>query len=363
MRLLIVMPSWVGDAVMATPSLRVLRELLPGAFIGGLVRPGIESVIAGTSFFDEVHIGRALGVMGPKRLAGKARPRRYDTALLLTNSFSTALVTRLAGIPRRIGYDRDGRHILLTDHIEAPRRRDTEPYKRSDTNPGAWAPIPACDYYFALAAHLLATAGLDAGDMGPLELVATPEDELGAAELLQRAGIPMERQRATPLALLNPGGNDDAKRWPPDRYAALADYLAEHRGMTVLLNGSPNETALVQDIADRCAHATPINLPEHGITLGTLKGVMKRCRFLVTNDTGPRHIAAAFGIPVVTLFGPTDHRWTTIPFADEIRLLADPSLPAEEVANDHPDRCRIDRIGLGDVVSAVNSLLTGVATP
>ena len=108
-RLLVVCPSWVGDAVMATPALRRVRAGMPGAFIGGLVRPGIDELLAGSDVFDEVHVERAAGVMGPKRAAAKVRPRRYDAALLLTNSFSTALITRLAGIPRRIGYARDSR--------------------------------------------------------------------------------------------------------------------------------------------------------------------------------------------------------------------------------------------------------------
>ncbi|MCA9307088.1 MAG: hypothetical protein KDA16_11170, partial [Phycisphaerales bacterium] len=80
---------------------------------------------------------------------------------------------------------------------------------------------------------------------------------------------------------------------------------------------------------------------------------------MVTNDTGPRHIAAAFGVPVVTLFGPTDKRWTTIPFKDEIEIDADPTLPEEEVANDHPQRCRVSNIALQDVVNAADTLLSG----
>src|ERR1043165_5228089 len=115
------MPSWVGDAVMATPALRLIRAGPPGAFIGALVRPGIDQVLAGTNFFDEVHVEAAAGVMGPKHAAAKVRPRRYDTALLFTNSFSTALIVRVAGIPRRIGYARDARSLLLTDRLLAPR--------------------------------------------------------------------------------------------------------------------------------------------------------------------------------------------------------------------------------------------------
>ena len=88
LRLLVVMPSWVGDAVMATPTLRLIRGAYPGIFMGGLVRPGIDELLLGAKFFDELHVARPMGVMGPKFGAAKVRPRRYDTALLLTNSFS-----------------------------------------------------------------------------------------------------------------------------------------------------------------------------------------------------------------------------------------------------------------------------------
>ncbi len=359
-RLLVVMPSWVGDAVMATPSLRVLRELLPGAFIAALMRPGIDDLMRGSSYFDEVHVGRASGVMGPKRVAAQLRPRQYDTALLFTGSFSTALITRIAGIPRRVGYERDGRSLLLTDGLVPHRRRDVEPYSRSSTDPGAWAPVPACDYYYALTRYLLATHNLRAYSMGPLELNTIDAEERAATELLERAGLSDQRQRR--MIILNPGGNKDEKRWPLDRFAALADHLIEKQGSMILLNGSPKETELVRSILDRIErrdHA--VALPELGMNLSILKALVKRCKLMVTNDTGPRHIAAAFGVPVVTLFGPTDHRWTTIPFEDEIELVADPTLPEEEISNDHPQRCSIDRIELAEVISASEKLLRGVS--
>jgi len=351
LRLLVVMPSWVGDVVMATPTLRRLRDRFKGSFIGGLVRPGMDQLLAGTAFFDELHVERASGVMGPKFVAAKVRPRRYDTALLLTNSFSTALVVRLAGIPRRIGYDRDARGLLLTDRLEAPRRER-----------GGWAPVPAVEYYLRLAERFLLSPGSEgaaspAGRVPPMELATTESEERSADDLLARAGIAPGAR----MALLNPGGNNPAKRWPVERFAALADYLAERHAMTVLLNGSPAEAELVGAIASACRIARPVQLPGLGINLGSLKAVIRRCRLMVTNDTGPRHIAGAFGVPLVSLFGPTDPRWTIIP-APEVVLKADPTLPESEVAEDHPERCRIERISLEAVVEGVETALQGVPT-
>lgn len=341
---------------MATPALRLLRESLRGSFIGGLVRPGIDEVLAGLDVLDEVHVDRARGVMGPKLVAGRLRARRYDAALLLTNSFSTALIARLAGIRRRIGYERDGRGLLLTQRLTAPKRED-----------GAWAPVPAADYYWNAAWRVLeprepSWRRLPEG--ARLELAATDEDEARAREVLARAGV----DRTADIAILNPGGNKEGKRWPPERFEVIGRHLAERHGFMILINGSPGEAELVARIA---AGAGGRSLTDSGISLGALKAILagplidgsrRPARLMVTNDTGPRHIAAAFGVPVVTLFGPTDHRWTTIPApAGQVNLLADPTLPEGEMADDHPERCRVDRITVEQVIEACERLLASPA--
>lgn len=373
LRLLIVLPSWVGDAVMATPALRLIRDAYRGAFIGALCRPGINDLLAGSGLVDEFHVERVSGVMGPKFVAAKVRPRRYDTCLLLTNSFSTALTVRIAGIPRRVGYDRDARGLLLTHPLAVPKK-------------GAFgkALIPALTYYHRAAEALLfsfpggggrAGEGLVAVSKAPdtslatldlppdsfMELDTTPAEDTAADGVLAKA---LSGGTAGPFALLNPGGNNEAKRWPMDRFAAVGEFLAQSHGMTVLINGSPGEAPLCKAIAEqiraRSSGALCGVLPDAGITLGALKAIVKRSRIMVTNDTGPRHIAAAFGVPLVSLFGPTDHRWTLIPTragAPEEVVLADPTLPADQLANDHPERCRIERIELERVVGACGRVL------
>ncbi len=359
-RLVVILPSWVGDVVMATPTLRMIRAALPGAFIGGLVRPGMDTLLAGTSFLDEVHVDHAQGMMGPKRVASKLRLRRYDGALLLTNSFSTALIARLAGIPRRWGYERDGRGVLLTSRLSAPKRRDIEPYRNSPTDPGAWAPIAACAYYEAIGRFMLEECGIEApANAGAMELAVTDDERSGAARVLEAGGA----QEGDTLVLLNPGGNNPAKRWPGERFAQLADWLVDEHDARVLLSGSPGERELTAEIAGMCARSDRVidipNLEGAKTDLGVLKGIVARCSLMVTNDTGPRHIAAALRVPVVSLFGPTDHRWTTIPFDRERVLVADPSLPEEEVANDHPERCAIERIAPERVRDMASDLLAG----
>lgn len=360
-RILVVMPSWLGDCVMATPSVARLRAALPGVFLGALLRPGMDQVLAGLHLFDQVHVDRATGIMGPKMVAAKLRPVRYDATLLLTNSFSTALIVRIAGIAERVGYDRDARHLLLTRRLSAPIRRD-----------GSWAPIPAVTYYHHAVECFLDPArpqalSTDAPLPGePLEVCVMDQDRVAAGAIFDRARVSASQ---TPLALLNPGGNKPEKRWPPDRYAFLAAHLARTRGVRSLVNGSPAEKDLCDAIAqaaaakiarevpDRAADLAPVSLPTFGVTISSLKAIVAQCKVMVTNDTGPRHLAAALGIPVVTLFGPTDHRWTTIPTrpgAPEAILVADPTLPPEELANDHPEQCRIDRISFEEVAAAID---------
>jgi heptosyltransferase-2 len=342
-RLLVVMPSWLGDVVMATPALRALRTALRGSFIGALIRPGMDQLLAGSDLVDELHVERSSGVFGPKFIAAKLRPRRYDAALLLTNSFSTALITRIAGIPRRIGYDRDARGLLLSERLRAPVRAD-----------GSFAAIPAVRYYLD-AARAVVGASMPEGS-GLMELATTPEEEASADRILAAAGV----RQGERYVVLNPGGNNVAKRWPAERFGALADHLAATHGVRVVVNGSPAEGEVLAAVA--AAAKVPIaDVSTHGITIGALKAIVRRAALMVTNDTGPRHIAAAFGVPLVSMFGPTDHRWTTIATragAPEFILLADPELPEDMLANDAPERCRIERIELAAVVRAADSALS-----
>lgn len=386
---------------MATPALRLIRRALPGAYIAGLVRPSLHGLLDGLPFLDEILAEQPAGMMGHKRIAARLRQLRFDAALLLTNSFSTALTARLAGIPRRFGYDRDARGMLLTDRLAPPLRRDTLPFSRSRTAPNEWAPVPACDYYSSLARRFLTTQGIDPGPAdraGPLELHISDEARAAADRLLQGlfkphrarsnteknspigsgaaahipdsppSSVPSVFSVVSPIVLLNPGGNNPAKRWPAERFAQLAAHLIEHRRAHVLISGSPAEadlTAQIHSLIPGPQRASAADLPSLLNSqasslkpLALLKAIIARCNLMITNDTGPRHIAAALGVPVVTLFGPTDHRWTTIPFDRERILLADPTLPEEEVANDHPERCAIDRIQLATVIAAADSLLT-----
>ncbi len=304
-RLLVVLPSWVGDVVMAAPTLRALRALYPEARITCLAKKAVRPVIDAAPWYDRLITdrssagGRRRGLLS---LATRLRSERFDMAVLLPNSFRTALLARLAGIPRRIGYARDGRGWLLTDRL-VPLRED-----------GRFKPVSAVDYYLEIVRDL------GADDPDPtLELHTHQRDDAAADAMLRSGGI----DRSKPLVLLNPGASyGDAKMWYPDRFAAVADRLADSHDARILLNGSPKERAIL-DAVKGAARTPMLDLPQAGGSLRLLKSVVKRCSLMITNDTGPRHFAVAFGVPVVTIFGPTDPRWSESDFALEHKVMVD----------------------------------------
>jgi len=322
------LPSWVGDAVMATPVLRAARDSRPQARIVGIMRPGLDAILSGSPFFDEMITIEPPGFFGTARAMRRATA---DAVLLLPNSFRSALAARVSGAPIRIGYARDGRGLLLTHRLRFDRRE---------------RPIAAIEYYARLARFAF---GLETIDL-TTRLFVTEEERSSAGRLL---GADVD----APLAVLNPGANRADKRWPPERFAAVGDHLAGTRGMRIAINGSPSEATVVREVASKCSRCKPINLAERGVTLASLKGVIAQASLVITNDTGPRHIACALGVPTVALFGPTDHRWTTLNVPHERVIVANPFLPENLVADDHPQECPIERIAAADVIAAAESLL------
>jgi heptosyltransferase-2 len=309
-KILVVQPSWVGDAVMATPTLRAIRKLYPQAEIAYLLRRYVKPIYTGMPWADRLVTYRtgktkARAGKGMFDLAARLRSARFDMAILLTNSFKTALLCKMAGIEKVVGYERDGRGFLLSDKLLPQKDR------------GKFVPFPIVRYYMGLAQYL----GSTERDLS-MQLFVTPAEKQAAAGVLSRAGLDPELDRPAsrgkpPLVLLNPGAQyGAAKCWLPEHFAALADRLMTEQGATVLLSGAPKERGIIEAILSHMKH-TPIDLSTKGLSLGALKEITRRCDLMVTNDTGPRHIAAAFDVPVVTVFGPTHPEWTEIYYKKE----------------------------------------------
>lgn len=331
------MPTWLGDCVMATPTLRALRQLWPGTHIAALIRDAVAPILDALPAIDQV-IEHRKGV-GPFKLARQLAAMKFDMAVLLPNSFRTAALAAMSGIPRRVGYDRDGRGVLLTDRL-VPRKDN-----------GRYLPVPTLDYYLGLARYL--------GAVNPdpaMKLATRIEDESRAGQLLHDLGHGDDAGQ--PLVLLNPGAQKATKRWPAERFAALADRIRERFEADIALTGSPAEREVLNAVI-AASNGPILDLPAKGLDLRLLKAVTRRCDLMITNDTGPRHIAAAFGVPVVTLFGPTGPEWTQIFFDQERMVIAPGQLdPSGESDRKRPKR-HMGLIEVDDVFKAAEEMLSG----
>jgi heptosyltransferase II len=326
-KILVVQPSWVGDAVMATPMLRALRQLYPDAHISYLLRRYVKPIFTGMPWVDQLltyRTGRTRAKTGKGMfdLATRLRAGRFDMAILLPNSFKSALLCKMARIPRIVGYERDGRSFLLSDRLLPAKDRNR------------YVPYPVIRYYMGIARYL----GAEDHDLR-MELFITGSERREAQQILARSGLDSDIERpgargGSPLVLLNPGAQyGAAKCWLPEYFAELSDRLTEEQGATVMISAAPKERPIVEQILQHSRFAAarrpaliedqgsaPIDLSSQGLTLGALKDIIRRCDLMITNDTGPRHIAAAFDVPVITIFGPTHPEWTEINFDKERKV-------------------------------------------
>jgi len=335
---------------MATPTLRAIRKRFPAAHISYLLRRYVKDIYGGMPWADQLityRTGktRAKAGKGFFDLANRLRRGKFEMAILLPNSFKTALVCKMAGIDRIVGYERDGRGFLLTDKLLPVKEK------------GKFVPTPIVKYYLGIA-HYLGSTHRDLR----LQLFVTEHERREAAEVLSRARLDPDIERPAgkglpPLVMLNPGAQyGAAKCWLPEHFAKLADRSHDELGATVVLRAAPRERPIVEAIHRHLTHPV-IDLSLHGITLGSLKEIVRRCDLMITNDTGPRHIAAAFDVPVVTVFGPTHPEWKEIYFTKE-RKISVPVFcgPCQKKTCPLDHRCMI-RVTPGMVYDAANELL------
>jgi heptosyltransferase-2 len=303
MNIAVFLPNWVGDAVMATPALRALRQHFAAARLVGVLRPYVADVLEGAPWLDGAVF---LDTRGPwarrwPAVAARLRRERVGLAVLFTNSFRSALVAWLGGCRRRVGYARYARGPLLTDRLEPVR-----------DGCGRRVPSPVIDAYNLLTER--------AGCPRPshrMELFTTPGDEAAADEVWEQAGFAGRPE----VVCLNPGAAfGSAKYWPAEHFAALARELADRRGSGVLVLCGPADRDLARRIAGLAGRPNVYSLADHPVSLGLTKACVRRADLLVTTDSGPRHFAAAFDRPVVTLFGPTHVAWTETYHAKAVHL-------------------------------------------
>jgi heptosyltransferase-2 len=300
--------NWVGDAVMTVPALRELRRVLPRARLTLATRPWAEGIFAGADFIDDFLVtgnssSKPASVFAE---ASEWRAHRFDLAVLFPNAFAPALVAALARVPARVGYATQGRSALLTQRVGVPEWRGT----RHEV------------FYYL---HLVAELERRLYGSTTVETRA-PDTELCVTRVRLREAEALLRERGArpgrPLVALCPGStNSRAKRWPAERFAAVADMLSERTGAEVVLVGAAEELDISEEVA-RHMRARPVVLT--GKTdLALTAAVLKVSDLLVTNDTGPAHVAAAVGCPVVVIFGPTNPV-TTRPFSTTAEVVRRP---------------------------------------
>jgi heptosyltransferase II len=313
MKFALFLPNWIGDVVMATPALRAVRDSLPSAEIVGIMRPYVADVLAGTGLIDRTLFYNPRGSNASQRgwsFVRNLRAERFDTALLLTNSMRTAWLAWVSGANRRIGFARDLRGWLLTERV-APKSRKT--------------PHPALDEYLRLAERL----GCHAASRR-IELVVLPEDQARLDDFWNGRWLMVDGRGTRPTesslpftldprpSTLNPsyvclntgGAFGAAKNWPREHFVELARRLVNELGKTVLVVCGPAERDDARWIAAEANHPSVLSLADVPLSIGLTKAAIRGAELLVTTDSGPRHFAAAFGTPVVTLFGPTHIAWS-----------------------------------------------------
>jgi heptosyltransferase II len=304
MNIVVFCPSLIGDTVMATPVFRALRRGYPDAKLTAVLRPNVAPVLDGTEWFDETVLFHPRGKQREHRATAvvkRLRAERHDVAVLLPNSFRSAWITWLAGVERRVGYDRYARGLLLTDRLQPP--RDAA---------GKLLPCPIVEYYLALLRPLGCPS-----DGVRLELATTAADEAAADAACQALGVSLEHG----LVCLNNGGAfGPAKSWPNESYGTLARRLADELGVSVVVLCGPAEREAARKVVELADHPKVVSLADQPLSLGLSKAFVRRATLLITTDSGPRHFAAALGTPVISLFGPTRIEWTRTNFPHAVHL-------------------------------------------
>ena len=333
--------NWIGDAVMSLPTIWHLGEALPEASITVLSRGWCSDIYRICPAVDVVIepglSGRRKSVFSEFALARLIKDKGFDSAIILPNSFRSALAPFIANIPQRFGYKTDGRTILLTEGLKP--RKDSREHMVL--------------YYKALL-EMLAIEWKDGHEKFGMAISEQIQSE--ADEILKKRGVDVDGE----LIGFSPGAAwGPSKRWPQEHFAETARLVCENGQRQALFFGSRGDAELIESIT-ASAQIKCVSLAGAFEQLRHLVATIRRCKVLITNDSGPMHIAAAVGVPVVAMFGPTDEKisgpWTGKTGKATI-------LRAPECEPCYNPRCKgngnpcLARIPARDVVAAAEELL------
>lgn len=334
--------NWVGDAVMTIPALRELRRIFVDAHITLWTKPSLPDLFAEVDFVHDFLVAPEPSL---RQTAALIKSKSYDVAILFQNAFRAALVVFVARVPLRCGYRTEGRGFLLTHAVPV--------------DPGLKLQHQVF-YYLNLVAELerALTGQTQVNFDAPhLALPVSLQRQRRGRAFLAEQGVDVDKA----LVVVNPGAtNSRAKRWLPERFAAVSDRLLERGDANVVLIGAPEEIAWAQHITARMRRR-PLVLTGR-TNLRQLVDVLSCAQLLISNDTGPAHIGAALGVPTLALFGPTAPV-ATRPLSDNAMVIRHPVSCSPCMLRDCPidHRC-MTGISVDDVLSHAERILD-VAAP
>ena len=285
-RIIVKTVNWLGDLVMSGPALHAIHDTFPGAHLAVLVRRELASFFDGAMWVNEVIPyrlrGGVAGLLDQLSIVSRIRGGHFDLAVVFPNSFQSALWMLLAGVQRRAGYEADRRGFMLS-HKVAP-RADVENAHQ-------------VYHWLTMVAETIGAKG--AAEAYHLDVNLQSRDKMRAWLANRRARPERPLIALAPVAAYGP-----AKEWPVDRYAALADILAERHGAECVLVGGIDDRPQCERIAAQCKSGALIAAAE--TTVGELIALLSLCHGFAGNDSGCMHLAGALGVPTVAVFGSTN---------------------------------------------------------
>ncbi|MBD3246198.1 MAG: lipopolysaccharide heptosyltransferase II [Candidatus Omnitrophica bacterium] len=331
--ILVVSVNWLGDAVMLTPGLKAVKERFPASRLSVMCVTRLEEFFSGNPYVDEVLVfdekTHHAGIKAKIEYSRNLRARNFDIVFCVQRSLTRLLLCALAGIPERVGYSRRKTALLLTHRVSDPGDR-----------------IHRQDRYCLLFEHY----GIPVREK--MNFVSVPEFARSESNALLSGVL----GRADHLVGVQPSANWDAKRWPPQRFAAVCDKLIREKNCAVVCIGTEGDRSVVEQMS--ALMEEPLYNLLGKTTLLSLCAVLEHCDLFLSNDSGPAHVSAGLGIPTVVLFGPTDAR-VTGPRGSRVKVLQKPvscTIPCyraecarnmcmEKIEVDEVYRCAVAQLG------------------
>ena len=283
-KILIIEVNWLGDVLFSTPAIKALRKKFPDSHIACLIVPRVKEVLERNPDINEFIIndeqGLHKGLAGKMKLAQELKEKKFDMTAIFHRSFTRALITYWAGIPKRVGYSAWKRAFLLTRALPMPGKDS----------------LHRVNYYLNIVEPL----GCATGDRF-YEFFTSEGNKKFIYNFFQNEGI----SAGDFVVCLNPGGNWLPKRWPKEYFAQLADRLRDESRARVIFSGSQDDALLIREITGMMKHAPVVAAGK--TSLAQAACLFKRANVVVSADSGPLHIASSIGANIVALFGPTSY--------------------------------------------------------